>query len=155
MPLQEPLSMVAQFDKDSNYVSSIFRKATYRVQISVDITSNALFTVASLLDMGAGTILGTKELLCSGCKESIQVIKSPPLRMANRKVVNIEGPALLLVRICDLCICALCRIVGNLAVHVLSGTSFINQCVRGISKPKEKSSLGIRGQWRLLRQRRR
>lgn len=51
-PLQEPYSMLVQYDEDSHGVPSFFRKPTYRVHIFGVITSNSWWTVPSLLDTG-------------------------------------------------------------------------------------------------------
>lgn len=56
-------------------VSSLFCKPTYRVHISVGVSSYPFLTVESLFDTGAGPILKNQDFLLQGGKESIKLIK--------------------------------------------------------------------------------
>lgn len=63
--------------------ASLFCKATYCVKISFAISSNALLTVASLVDTVSGFNLVHKDFLQPTWRKLIVSIKSPPVQTAN------------------------------------------------------------------------
>lgn len=81
---------------------------------------------ASLLDTGAGANSVNKDFLSCRWKESVILIKRPPLPTASREVVNAEAIMPLFVRIGVLCMRAWLKIVRNLATYILLGTSYID-----------------------------
>lgn len=110
-------------------VASFIRKATYCVRISVRISSNAVLTVASLLNTGARPNPVNKNFLQSAWRKSLKTIRSPPLRPANCEVGFVEVIVPLFVRMANLTVLAWFGVVQNLAVDVVLGTSFIDRCI--------------------------
>lgn len=100
--------------------------------MSVGVSSNALLIFSSFLDTGAGPNLISKDFLLQTWKDSLKSIKSPQPRMANRKVVKIEGNMLLFIPMSELPVRNWFGIVENPAVEVLFKTSIIDQCIRRI-----------------------
>lgn len=113
-------------------------KATYRVWISTNVTSNDLLTVQILLDRDRSPNLIDEHFLWAVCNKPAQSTQSPQLQAANHKAVNREGILPLFTRIGDLCVCAWFGIVENPTVDILLGTSFIELCIHGMF-PTEKS----------------
>lgn len=109
----------------------------YCILIFDCITSNALLTVESLLDTEAFPNLVNMDFIPHGGEAFIKPIKSPQLRMENHEGVNFESIVPFLVHIGDLRTC-LGGILENLAVAMLLGTLFIDQCIAKIFSAKRK-----------------
>lgn len=105
----------------------------------IDVTSNALLTVVSLLDSVDLNSMH-KDFLLQAWKNSIKLIKSPQFRPANHKVVNIERIAPYFIPMSDLRVRPWFGIVEIVAFDLLFGTAFINRCIRGIF-PKESKMI--------------
>lgn len=125
--------------EDGPYNVALFCNPTYRIKISICITSNGLLAVASLLDTDTSPSSIEMDILPPGWKESVRSIKSQQSQTGKSVVVNIEGLLLLFIRIGDLCVRAWFVIFKNLAVDVLFVSSFIDTCVCGIFPPEYKS----------------
>lgn len=76
--------------------------STYRVRISVRMSSNAVRTMTSLFDTSGSRSLVSKDFILRARRKSIKTIKSSLLHTSNRKVVYIERIVLLFVRMADL-----------------------------------------------------
>lgn len=124
--------MFIEYERDSHDVVWFFCKQTYCICVSVGIMSNALLNAASILDTSADPNSVNKEFLSRGWKESIKLIKSPPLQTAGREVNNVEGIFHLIVSIGGSCARAWFGTVGNLAVDLLLGMLFFEECIHGI-----------------------
>lgn len=119
--------IIIHFDHGPQNVASLFCKATYRVKISISVTSNPSLTVAGLLYTDGYPNLINKDFLPQAWKESIRAIKSPQLGTASLKVSNIdiEGIVPFPIRIGNLCVHVWSGTVENPAVEVLLRASFI------------------------------
>lgn len=138
-PSVVPYETDVQYDEKESYViASFFRKPTYRVRISVGVTSQSMMTVASLFDTGAGPNLVNKSFIPRNWHRYVEPIEQPQLRTATREHVNVEGVIPMFVRIGDLRVRAWFGVVENLAVDILVGTSFIDRCIRGIFPTERK-----------------
>lgn len=113
-----------------------FLQGDLSCRISVDISSNFMVHVASLVNTGAGPNFVNTGFLRPEWRDSMKTIKSPPLGTANCKVASIEGIVSLLVHIGELRLQDWFGIVQNLSVAVLLGTSFIGLCLREIFPSK-------------------
>lgn len=138
MLLQEPYSMVIQYEKDSHDGASIFRKPTYRVHISGGIASNAPSTLESILDTGVDPKFVNKDLLSRCGKEPIKSIKSPQLQTENCQVVSVKSIVPLFVGVADSCVRAWFATFENLPVDGFLGTSLIDRCIRRIFPTERK-----------------
>lgn len=93
-----------RFDYCSHDVVSFFQKQTYRVKILIDVTSNFLLTMESLLDTCDGPTLSNEDLLSPAWKESIELTQSPKFRAVNCEALNVGAVVPLLICTSDLCV---------------------------------------------------
>lgn len=62
----------------------------------------------------------------------MKTIKSPPVRATNLEVLSVEGIVPAFLRMGDLRVCPLFRVLDNLAIEVLLRSLFIDRCIRGV-----------------------
>lgn len=113
-------------------MGSYFCRAPYLVKVLISVTSNALLTMASLLDTGTGSNFIIKTFLLLAWKESVESTQSLQLLTASRKVVYEEGIVPLLIFSGDLPVRAGFQIVKSPAVDELLGTWFIDRSIPNI-----------------------
>lgn len=87
-----------QFEDILHDAASFFRQPKYRVKISTGVSSNAILTVASLLDTDAGPNSINEDFLPAAWNESIKSIKSLQLWTAIHEVMNVEGTVPVFIR---------------------------------------------------------
>lgn len=83
-------------------MASCFRRATYRVNILIGVTSNSLLIGTNLLSTGVGPNVVNKDLLPPAWREPVKTIQSPQLRTATCIAVDKEGIVSLFIIIGDL-----------------------------------------------------
>lgn len=143
-----PYTVIVQWVDGPYDLTSFFRRATYRVQTSVVMSSNAMLTVESLFGTGPGPDLVNKDFLPPAWRESMESIKSATRRTVQRYVVSIEGTIPLFVHMGTLSVRASFGVVNNLALDVLLGTSFIARRPRRVFPSKQNIVPGLPEQWR-------
>lgn len=121
---------IVLFNNGPHDVSFFFCNPTHCVKNLIDAPSNASIVVAKLFDTGGGPSLINKDFLPLAWEDFIKSTRLPQMQTANCNVFNIESIWPLFTCIGDLCVRAWFRIVDNLAVDILLGTSFIDRCIQ-------------------------
>lgn len=77
------------FEDVLHNVTSFFCKVTYRINISIGVTSNAILTVVSILDMDVIPNSIVKDSLLPAWKWPVQSIQAPQLQTGKRELVSV------------------------------------------------------------------
>lgn len=82
--------MIVRLNDGPYDVASLFQKATQCLQICQGISSDAVLTMPSLSDTGAGPNLVSNEFVPPAWRESMEQIKLSPFRIANSEGVCVK-----------------------------------------------------------------
>lgn len=100
------------------------------VRIGIAFKKKVLHLTKCLVDTGTEPNSGDEDYLKPQLKWRIRRFESPELGTATKKLIKIEGVITLVVHMEDLQVQAWFRIVKNLPVKALIGTTYINKCIQ-------------------------
>lgn len=124
--------------KSEQIAVTFLPKSTYKIAIELGVNAQQLKPHTCLLDTGAGLIVVSKAFLKSEWLPCIMKQQFPRLRTATKKPISLDGIILLFIRIGDFSVREWFGIVGNLALDILLGTSFIYRHIRGVFSSERK-----------------
>lgn len=117
---------------------ALFTSTNYKAYVSVGLHAQSVNKVKCLIDMGAVPNVIKKSFVNQNWVPRVKRRGFLKLRSANKQSIRSERDILLLLQIGDLRIYLWFKVVKDLTIDLLLGTSFIHRYVRGtfISKSK-------------------
>lgn len=126
--------------KDTDSITLLTKKV-FMIANSFVLTASRMRPINYIFDAHTKPNLLREDLVERDWLPSICLCYSPRLKRATNQNVEVVGAIVLRVRIEDSAIGVMFRVVGNLAVPVLLGTSFIDKIIKNIFPDERKTVL--------------
>lgn len=98
-----PLKRTWISTKNSLLLRQCFGKPTLGVQVSFEVTSNAVLTEKGSFNTSAGSAFVNKSFVLSECYTFVKLTTLPPTFSVTRKTTNVEGVISMFAHISDMC----------------------------------------------------